>query len=190
MESSTGHIIEPLWKSSENTERTGISGGHSETLPVSRLFRGVIHPEAGTRYVFYLSSNFGINSDGEDGAQELHASLVQDQDPKVRAPLQPFFLYLIREHATDPVPTPQQLETRTNPRREEPRQERAPRESRLTWYLPRSHRRIHAAAVGFVRSLDSSSLLPKLERALAEMDSADSGTGTPMSPNLGSAPST
>ena len=119
--------------------------------------------------MFDLSSDFGINSDGEDGARKQYASFVQDQGPKVRALLQPF-VFFIREHATDPVPTTQQPETRTSFCREELRRERAACRSRLAWDLPHSHRCIHAAAGGFVRSLGSFALLPKLEHPLAEMD--------------------
>jgi hypothetical protein len=65
--------------------------------------------------------------DDEADARKLYASLMQEQDPKARAPPSTFFFFLVREHQRRPRSTPQQPDARTSLSREELRREIATR---------------------------------------------------------------
>ena len=116
-----------------------------------------------------LSSDAGIDLDGEAGARKLYASLVQDQGPKVRAPSS-FENTKILINVADPAPTPQQSDARTSLSREELRRERAARGSRSAWDLPHSHRRVRAAGRRPRRALGLVVLLAADSRACAGGD--------------------
>ena len=55
--------------------------------------------------MFNLSSDFGINSDGETGGRKPYASIVRNQGSKGRALHPPFVFFLIQEHAANPSTT-------------------------------------------------------------------------------------
>lgn len=124
-----------------------------------------------------LSSDAGIDLEGDAGARTLYASLVQDQGPKP-APLPPLN-----------NPTPEQAFLAKN---YDENARRADRDPRGIFRTPTD---ASAPAAGLVGPLGSSSFsLPTVERALAEMEGNTVGglgkrAGAPTSPILGSAPS-
>ncbi|KAH9036025.1 dynein light intermediate chain-domain-containing protein [Lactarius deliciosus] len=131
-----------------------------------------------------LSSDAGIETDGEASARKLYVSLVQDQGPKP-TPLPPLN-----------NPTPEQAFLAKN---YDENARRADRDPRGIFRTPTDASAPPAA--GLVGPLGSSSFsLPTVERALAEMEGSSAGTslgglglgkraGAPTSPILGSAPS-
>ncbi|KAN0140374.1 Dynein light intermediate chain (DLIC) domain containing protein [Lactarius tabidus] len=128
-----------------------------------------------------LSSDAGIDSNSDDGARKMYASLVQDQGPKP-TPLPPLN-----------NPTPEQDFLSKN---YDENARRADRDPRGIFRTPTDASA--APAAGLVGPLGSSSFsLPTVERALAEMEGSSGATlgglgrraGAPTSPILGSAPS-
>jgi hypothetical protein len=149
-----------------------------------------------------LSSDAGIDSDSDDGARKMYASLVQDQGPKVRSKPPDSFPHPIssrvithsrpRSHPST-TPTPEQDFLSKN---YDENARRADRDPRGIFRTPTDASA--APAAGLVGPLGSSSFsLPTVERALAEMEGSSGATlgglgrraGAPTSPILGSAPS-